>query len=58
MYIQHRLPHGQKHRAPKTAPGKIHTWTPISGEREKLLHLLFTKMFEVAVADRDFGLDK
>lgn len=58
MYSQQRLPHGQEHRAPKTAPGEIHTWTPISGEREKLLHLLLTRMAEVAVPDRDFGLDK
>lgn len=57
MYIPHRLLHGQKHRAPKTAPGKIYTWTSISGEREKL-HLLLTRMVEVAVPDRDFGLDK
>lgn len=58
MYSQHRLLHGQKHRAPKTAAGKIHTWTSISGEREKLLHLLLTRMVEVAVPDRDFGLDR
>lgn len=58
MSSQHWLPCDQKHRASKTAPGKTHTWTPISGEREKLLHLLPTRMAEVAVPDRDFGLDK